>query len=94
MIGPLSGAINPSQSGPGSNGNEGVLHILQSSSITRTSSSDCLVSYPEHLLVGGVLPLWRDAVSIFYSYSQLGKLTYGFPLSNWQWTLWLTGCFL
>ena len=38
------------QSGPGSNGNKGVLHIPQSSSITGTSPSDCLVSYSEHSL--------------------------------------------
>ena len=44
----LSGAPTPSQSGPESDGNEGVLHIPQSSSITGTSPSDCLVSYPEH----------------------------------------------
>ena len=31
-------------------GNEGVLRILQSSSITGASPSDCLVSYPGHLL--------------------------------------------
>ena len=31
----LSGATTQAQSGPGSNGNVGVLHILQSSSITR-----------------------------------------------------------
>ena len=30
----LSGATNLGQSGPGSDGNEGVLRILQSSSIT------------------------------------------------------------
>ena len=35
------------QSGPGSNGNEGVLRILQSPSITGTSPSDCLVSYQD-----------------------------------------------
>ena len=40
----LSGATIPDQSGPGSNGNEGVLRILQSSSITGTSPSDCLMS--------------------------------------------------
>ena len=48
----LSGATTPSQSGPGSNGNEGVLHIPQTSSITGTSPSDCLVSYPGHSLGG------------------------------------------
>ena len=52
-IGPLSGATTPGQSGPGSNGNEGVLRIPQSSSIAGTSPSDCLVSYPGHLLRGG-----------------------------------------
>ena len=44
------------QSGPGSNGDEGVLYIPQSSSITRTSPSDCLVSYISKTLVGGVYP--------------------------------------
>ena len=55
QIGPLSGATTPGQSGPGSNGNEGVLRISQSSSIAGTSPSDCLVSYPGHSL-GGSYP--------------------------------------
>ena len=42
----LSGTTTPGQSGPGSNYNEGVLRIPQSSSVTGTSPSDCLVSYP------------------------------------------------
>ena len=46
----LSGAITLGQSGPGSDGNKGVLFILQSSSIPGTSPSDCLVSYPGHSL--------------------------------------------
>ena len=33
----------PSQSGPESNGNEGVSHIPQSSNITEASPSDCLI---------------------------------------------------
>ena len=37
-----SGATIPGQRGPGSNGNEGVHRY----SITGTSASDCLVSYP------------------------------------------------
>ena len=41
----LSGATIPGQSGPGSDGNEEVLRIPQSPSITGTSPSDCLVSY-------------------------------------------------
>ena len=46
----LSGATTVGQSGPGTDGNEGVLHIPQSSSITGNSPSDCLVSYAGHLL--------------------------------------------
>ena len=46
----LSGATTPGQSGPRSDGNEGVLCIPQSSSITGTLPSDCLVSYPGHSL--------------------------------------------
>ena len=46
----LSGATTPGQSGPGSDGNEGVLRIPQSISITVVSPSDCLMSYPEHLM--------------------------------------------
>ena len=59
----LSSASTPGQSGPGSNGNEGVLRIPQSPSITGTSRLDCLVSYPGHSLVyvcvGGLTPLQR-----------------------------------
>ena len=44
----LSGATMPGQSGPWSNGNEGVVHIPQRPSIIGTSPSDCLVSYPGH----------------------------------------------
>ena len=48
----LSGATTPGQSGPGSDCNEGVLRIPQSFSITGTSPSDYLVSYPGNSLVG------------------------------------------
>ena len=65
----LSGATTPSQRGHGSNGNEGVLRIPQSSSTAGTSLSDCLV----WLVVGGVLPLRRDAVGVFYSPSRQGN---------------------
>ena len=47
------------QSGPGSDGNEKVLRIPLSSSITVASPSDCIVSYLGHLL-GVVLPLCRE----------------------------------
>ena len=61
----------PSQNGPGSYGNEGVLCIPQSPSIIGTSLSDCLVSYQDtHWL--GLSPL-QTAVGVFYSSSQLGN---------------------
>ena len=47
------GATTPGLSGPSSDGNEGVLCIPQSSSITGTSQSDWLVSYPGHMLKWG-----------------------------------------
>ena len=67
----LSGDTTPSQSGPGSDGNEGVLNIPQSSSITGDSPSDCLVTF--RTLVKGVLPLYREAVHVFYSPNRLDK---------------------
>ena len=48
----LSGTTTQGQSGSESDGNEGVHRIPQSSRITRTSPSDCLMSYPGHLLAG------------------------------------------
>ena len=55
-IGLLSGATILGQSQPGSDVNKGVLHIPQSSRITGTSPSDCLVSYLGHSLGGGSYP--------------------------------------
>ena len=46
----LIGATIPGQSGPESDGNERVLRIPQSSSLTEASPSDCFVSYPGHSL--------------------------------------------
>ena len=54
----LLGATTLVKSGPGRNGNEGVLCVPQSSRITETSPSD-LVSYAG---VGGFLSLCREAV--------------------------------
>ena len=62
----ISGATTQGQSGPGSNGSEGVLRIPQSSSITGASPSDFLESYPENFLGGGLLPLYKDVVGVFY----------------------------
>ena len=59
----LSGATNPKQSGPTSDGHNEALRIPQSSSITGTSPSDCLVSYPEHSL-GCLTPLQRYSLCI------------------------------
>ena len=56
QIGPLSGATTPGQSGPGSDGNKGILRIPQSSSTAGTSPSDCLVLYPGHSLRWGSYP--------------------------------------
>ena len=41
----LSGATTHGQAGPGSDDNEGIPRIPQSSGITDTSPSDCLVLY-------------------------------------------------
>ena len=60
----LSGATILGQSGPESNGNEGVLHISQSSSITGTSPSNCLVSYPGLSLGWGSYPS-ADVQSVY-----------------------------
>ena len=49
----LKRATSPGQSGPGSDGNEGVLRIPQSTNITGTSPSDCLVPYRGNSLGDG-----------------------------------------
>ena len=46
----FSGATTPCENGPGSDGNEGVHRIPQSSSTDGASPSDCLASYTGHLL--------------------------------------------
>ena len=75
----------------GSNGYEEVLYIAQSSSITRALPSDCLISYPGHLLGReGELPLCRDVVYVFYIPSQLGCIyilcVNQFFQSKWRWS--------
>ena len=62
------------QSGLGSDGNEGVLRIPQSLSMTETSSSNYIVSYQDtRFVVEAVLPLCREAVGVFYSSIGLGN---------------------
>ena len=73
----ISGPSRLQQSG--SDGNNGVLRIAQSSSITGTSPSDCLVSYLGHSL-GSVLHFCREAVGVFYSPSWLSH-SLGVPTS-------------
>ena len=51
-----SGATIAGQCGSGSDGNERVLCIPQSSSTAGTSPSDCLVPYPGHSLWRGSYP--------------------------------------
>ena len=61
----LSGATTPNQSELGSDSNKGVHRIPQSSSITGTSGSD--VSAITRTFAGGILPVCRDAVHVFYN---------------------------
>ena len=51
----LSSATTPGLCGPGSNGNEEVLHIIQTSG-TEVSQLDCLVSDQDTRLAGGSYP--------------------------------------
>ena len=69
----LLGATALGHSGHGSDGNEGVLWILQSSSISGALTIR-LFSVISRTLIGGVLPLYWDAVSVFYSPSWLGQI--------------------
>ena len=57
-----SGAITPGQSGPGSDSNEGVLCIPQSSSITGISPSYCLVLHLGHPLGESYLSAEKQSV--------------------------------
>ena len=64
-----SGATTPGQSGPGSNGNEEVLHIPQSSK-TRASTSESFVISRTLIGVG------------FYSYAKI-QLVYSTAPADW-----------
>ena len=75
----LSGAITLGQSGPGSDGNEGVLHIPQSSGITGASLSDCLMSYLGHS-VGEILTPSAEMQSV-YSTMQTQNVNFLWPIS-------------
>ena len=66
---------------PGSDDNEGVLRIPESSSNTGTSPTDFLVSYPWHSLV---VYLSAEKQSLFYSTSWLGNLESKIKSMNMQ----------
>ena len=66
----LSDATTPGQSGPGSDSNEGVLHIPQGS-ITGTSWWDCFVPYAGHSLA--VSYPSADSIGVFCSASRVDK---------------------
>ena len=72
----LSYATSLGQSGPGSNGNEGGLHISQSS-LTITWFIVISGKLPER-----ILSLCRDAVGLFYSSSWQGCPFQGIPLTT------------
>ena len=55
-------ATTPGQSGPGSDGNEGVLCIPRNSSITGALSSDYLMSYTGHSLTDSYPSVERQSV--------------------------------
>ena len=90
---PLSGATAPGQSGPGSDGNEVVLRIPQSSNTAGTSPSDCL-SVINRTLVGGVLPLCRGAVGLFYSPSRQGEMAWQDDDDDEYWHSHKKSCFI
>ena len=64
--GTLTGTTTPGQSKPGSNGNEEVLYIPQSSR-TKVSLSYVLVSYLEHKLAVGVVSYPTAEMWLAYS---------------------------
>ena len=69
----LSSASTLSQSGIGGDGNEGVLHIPKSSSITGTSIR--LFNDICRTVVRELLPLCRGAVGVYYKTSRVGHRT-------------------
>ena len=77
----LSGVNTPVQSEPGRDGNKGVLCISQSSKITGTPPSDCLVSYPGHSLVESYPSTEMQAVNSASTPRRQGQLKIGFEIA-------------
>ena len=71
----LFAAATPGQSRHGSDGNEEVLRIPQSFSITGVSPSDCLMSHPEHT--------WARGLTLPQKYSRCIVLSWPTPL-RWK----------
>ena len=71
---------------PTGQGNEGVLCIPQSFSITEASPLDCLVSYQDIRWRMGILPLCRDTVNV-KSYSILLTATKLEPHHKMQYSI-------
>ena len=69
----LWGATILGQSRPGSNGNEGVLHIPQISK-AGAMPSDGLMSYPEHLLTGGESYPTAEIQSVYSTASAASRI--------------------
>ena len=63
----LSGATTPGQSRPGSEGNAGVLRIPPKLQLSRNHAIGLFSVISRKIDDGGVLPLCREAVSVFYS---------------------------
>ena len=83
--GTLTGTTSLGQDGPGSNGNEGILPILQSSRIVTLPSND-IASYSRYSM-GGVLPLYGDAISVILQPQSTGLCNSGFQLLGPAFTL-------
>ena len=74
----LSGATTPEQSGPGSDGKEGVLHIPQNSSIMGALPLDYSVSYAGHSLWGWGSYLSTEVQSVY----SMGQANWAMMLSR------------
>ena len=96
----LSSTTTLGLSGPGSNGNVGVLYIPQSSSIAGASPSDCLESFPGYSsVVGHLTPLQRCSRCILQSqptglFNVIKKCVWCNSYQSRKWIPWAEWCFL
>ena len=101
----ISCATTSAESGPGSDGNKGVLCIPQSSIITEASPSDCLMLYPGHSLEGSYsvqrysqcilqpqptgTVILRTLVWVSNPYAEMQSVCSATP-ADWSWSHWST----